>query len=70
MTLKETREEIRGLDDAALKAKIAEQQTALQRLKFSHAISQIENPSSIRDAKRMVARLKTEQRARQIAKSK
>lgn len=70
MTLKETREEIRGLDDAALKGRIAEQETALQRLKFSHAISQIENPSSIRDAKRMVARLKTEQRAREIAKSK
>jgi large subunit ribosomal protein L29 len=70
MTTKETKEEIRGLDDAALVTKITEQQTALQRLKFSHAISQIENPSSIRDAKRMVARLKTEQRARQIAKSK
>jgi len=62
--------EIRELDDATLVAKIAEQQTALQRLKFSHAISQIENPSSIKDAKRMVARLKTEQTARKIAKSK
>ena len=61
--------DIRNLADAELKTAIADNQNALVRLKFSHAISAIENPSSIRVLRRLIARLKTEQRARQLAKT-
>ena len=50
---------IQGLNDADLKARIEEDEMRLKKLKFAHAISPVENPMSIRDLRKDVARLKT-----------
>lgn len=59
--------EIKSLSLAELQEKIAVEQDALQRLKFGHAISPIENPSKINKSRKLIARLKTELRAKQLA---
>ena len=42
-----------------LKARIQEDEQRLKKLEFSHAISPLENPMSIRSLRKDVARLKT-----------
>ena len=56
---------IHGLNDEDLKARIEEDEMRLKKLKFAHAISPVENPMSIRDLRKDVARLKTELKKRQ-----
>jgi large subunit ribosomal protein L29 len=51
-----------------LKARIQEDELRLKKLEFAHAISPLENPMSIRDLRRDVARLKTELRNKELAK--
>jgi large subunit ribosomal protein L29 len=61
---------IKGLKDmseADLKARIQEDELRLKKLEFAHAISPLENPMSIRDLRKDVARLKTELRKRELA---
>ena len=53
---------------ADLKARIQEDELRLKKLEFAHAISPLENPMSIRDLRRDVARLKTELRNKELAK--
>lgn len=60
--------EIRALSLEELKQKIVSEKEALQKLKFAHAISPIENPMKIRLTKKLIARLKTELRAKESAK--
>jgi large subunit ribosomal protein L29 len=48
-----------------LNTQIATEEENLRRLKFGHAVSPIENPMKIRETKKVVARLKTELRAKQ-----
>lgn len=43
-----------------LKARIAEDELRLKKLKFAHAVSPLENPMSIRDVRKDIARTKTE----------
>ena len=43
-----------------LKARIQEDELRLKKLEFAHAISPLENPMSIRDLRKDLARLKTE----------
>ncbi|MBC6490028.1 50S ribosomal protein L29 [Flavihumibacter stibioxidans] len=43
-----------------LKARIQEDELRLKKLEFAHAITPLENPMSIRDLRRDIARLKTE----------
>ena len=53
---------INGLKDINandLKARIQEDELRLKKLEFSHAISPLENPMSIRSLRKDVARLKT-----------
>ena len=50
---------LKGLSEADLKAKIAEDELRLKKLSFAHAISPLENPQSIRSLRRDIARLKT-----------
>ncbi len=52
--------DIKGLSLAELTEKIAAETEALNRLKFGHAITPIENPMRIRQNRKLVARLKTE----------
>jgi large subunit ribosomal protein L29 len=51
--------DIKALNAADLKSRIAAEQEALAKLKFAHAISPIENPMKIREAKKLIARLQT-----------
>jgi large subunit ribosomal protein L29 len=52
-----------NVDD--LKARITEDEMRLKKLEFAHAISPLENPMSIRNLRREVARLKTELKKKQ-----
>lgn len=60
--------EIKALSNADLLERLKVEQESLQRLKFGHAISPIENPSQIGKARKLVARLKTELRSKEISK--
>ena len=50
---------LKGLNEADLKAKIAEDELRMKKLSFAHAISPLENPQNIRSLRRDIARLKT-----------
>lgn len=63
---KAEQEEYRSLSDEALNDKIAEAEIRLKKLKFSHAVNPIENPMTIREVRRSIAQLKTEQRKREL----
>lgn len=58
--------ELHTLSDHDLEARIAEDQVRLKKLKFGHAVSPMENPLNIRMLRREIARLKTEQRKREL----
>ena len=57
---------IKDLNEADLQARIKEDELRLKKLEFAHAISPLENPMSIRDMRRDVARLKTELQKRKL----
>jgi large subunit ribosomal protein L29 len=50
---------IEGLSVEDLTARIREDETRLKKLEFGHAITPLENPMSIRNLRRELARLKT-----------
>jgi large subunit ribosomal protein L29 len=60
--------EIRALNEAELTEKIVSEKEALRKLQFAHQVSAIENPMKLREARKLVARLKTELRAKNIKK--
>ncbi|MFP4092922.1 MAG: 50S ribosomal protein L29 [Cyclobacteriaceae bacterium] len=60
--------EIQSLTTEELKDKIQEEKRSLQKLKFAHAISPIENPVKIRATRKLIARLNTELRAKELNK--
>ena len=60
--------EIKALTVAELKDKIASEKDALRKIQFAHKISSIENPMRIRENRKLIARLKTELRAKDIQK--
>jgi large subunit ribosomal protein L29 len=60
--------EIISLSESEINERIVAEQAGLSKLRFAHAISPIENPNKIREAKRFIARLKTALRAKQLAK--
>jgi large subunit ribosomal protein L29 len=57
---------IRDLSEADLAARISEDEQRLKKLEFAHAISPLENPVSIRELRKDIARLKTELRKKQL----
>jgi large subunit ribosomal protein L29 len=58
--------DLKGLSDQELKEKLSEEQLRLKKITFSHAITPIENPMSIRSLRRQIAQLKTELRKREL----
>jgi len=60
--------EIIALSLEELKQKLASEQEAFRKMKFAHEISPIENPMKIRETRKLIARLKTELRAKELAK--
>jgi large subunit ribosomal protein L29 len=59
-------EDYRSIDDQELSAKIGEEEVRLKKMHFSHAVNPIENPLTIRQLRRTIARMKTEQRRRAL----
>ncbi len=59
-------EDLRSLDDQALTGRIGEEEARLKKTEFGHAVNPIENPLSIRQMRRTIARMKTEQRRRAL----
>jgi len=57
---------IKDLNETELNARISEDQLRLKKLEFAHAISPLENPVSIRELRKDIARLRTELRKKQI----
>lgn len=55
---------IKDMPEADLKARIQEDEQRLKKLEFAHAISPLENPMSIRELRKDIARLKTVLRSR------
>lgn len=51
--------EIKALSIEELRQKIKGEKEALQKLKFAHAVSPIENPMKIKETKKLIARLLT-----------
>jgi large subunit ribosomal protein L29 len=60
--------EIKSLNVQELQEKIATERDTLTKLKFAHSISPIENPLKIRATKKLIARLNTELRAKELNK--
>lgn len=58
---------IQGLSAEDLSARIKEDELRLKKLEFAHALSPLENPMSIRNLRREVARLKTELKKKQLS---
>jgi large subunit ribosomal protein L29 len=59
-------DEIRALTLDELKEKLNSEQDGLRKLRFAHQVSAIENPMKIKETRRLVARLKTDLKAREI----
>jgi large subunit ribosomal protein L29 len=60
--------EISSLSVEELNERLAIETETLQKLRFAHAISPIENPMKIKESKKQVARLKTAIRAKELSK--
>ena len=63
---KTNKEDFKSLDNPALEAKILEEELRMKRMKFSHAVNPLENPLTIRQVRRDIARMKTEQTKRTL----
>jgi len=56
---------LKDFSNADLQARVSEDTVRLKKLEFAHAISPLENPMSIRNLRKDIARLKTELKNRQ-----
>lgn len=59
--------DIRALSIDELHERLATESENLRKLKFAHAITPLENPMTIREARKLVARIQTEIRAKELA---
>ena len=57
---------ITDLSPADMVERLKEEQERLTKMKLSHAISPLENPQTIKEQRRTIARLKTELRRREL----
>lgn len=60
--------EIRALSIDELKSKLVVEKESYKKLKFAHAVTPIENPLKIRDARRIIARIQTELKSKELSK--
>lgn len=58
---------IQALNEQDLQARIKEDELRLKKLEFAHALSPLENPMTIRNLRRELARLKTELKKKQLS---
>lgn len=59
--------ELQEFSDADLLNELKETEVQFQKLTFDHAIKGLDNPMTIREVRRDIARLQTEVRRRQLA---
>lgn len=59
--------ELQDFSDADLLSEIKTTEAQYKSLKFDHAIKGLDNPMSLREVRRDIARLKTEARKRELA---
>ena len=57
---------LKSMTDTDLKSRIVEDELRIKKLKFAHSVSPLENPMSIRDVRKDLARTKTELRKKQL----
>jgi large subunit ribosomal protein L29 len=62
--------ELQSLTLEELRQKLEAEKESLTKLKFAHAISPIENPMKIRESKKLIARIATTLRNKQIQNNK
>ena len=62
--------EIRELTTKEIFERLDVEQTNLLNLKMNHKVSDLENPHQITESKRLIARLKTELRQRELNETK
>jgi large subunit ribosomal protein L29 len=60
--------DIKALNVAELKEKIGSEKEALRKAQFAHQISSIENPMKLRESRKLIAKLSTELRAKELQK--
>ncbi len=60
--------DIKGLNDKDLKDNLKDERESYTKMKFTHAISQVESTARITATRKTIARLQTEKRSRQISK--
>ncbi len=60
--------EIKSLDIQELQEKIAAEKDNLTKIRFAHSISPVENPLRLRNSRKLIARLNTELRAKELNK--
>ncbi|MFZ6013972.1 MAG: 50S ribosomal protein L29 [Bacteroidota bacterium] len=60
--------DIKALSVAELKDKLHAEKEALRKIKFAHKISSVENPMKINETRKLIARLSTELRAKELQK--
>ena len=59
-------QDIQAMSIEELQSELADATEALMRLKLDHAVKGLENPLELRNVRRVISRLKTEERSRQI----
>lgn len=60
--------DIKALSVSELNEKLGSERESLRKMKFAHQISAIENPMKIKETRKLVARLSTELRAKELQK--
>ena len=60
------KEEIKELSTADLRDRLAQMEKEYLQLKVNHAVSPIDNPAKLTADRRMIARVKTELRQREL----
>ena len=58
--------EITGLTTKEIVEKLDSEQLNLTKLRMGHAVSPLENPQRLKEVRRLIARLKTELRKREL----
>ena len=58
--------EIKGLTTKEINERIENEQSFLGRQRMNHAVSPLDNPSKLKESRRVIARLKTIPRQRQM----
>jgi len=59
-------DEVKDLSVEELNQQLADNKLRLQRLRFNHAITPLENPNVLSEARKVIARIKTELRKREL----